>query len=113
MAASTQTGATKPLSPRPGQAKVRPIMTPAASDSAEASSLLRQRPFVLYWAAQMLSSLGFQAQAVTIAWQIYAIAGGAHQDVRHAAFAVGMIGLAQFLPMIALTLPAGELADRH
>ena len=88
-------------------------MTLAASDSAEASSLLRQRPFVLYWVAQMLSSLGFQAQAVTIAWQIYAIARNAHQDVRHAAFAVGMIGMAQFLPLFALTLPAGEFADRH
>ena len=49
---------------------------------------------------------------MTIAWQVYAIARLNH-DVRHAAFAVGMIGLAQFLPLFALTLTAGETADRH
>ena len=49
---------------------------------------------------------------MTIAWQVYAVARLSH-DVRQAAFAVGMIGLAQFLPVIALTLPAGEIADRY
>src|SRR5690606_15024286 len=34
-------------------------------------------------------------------------------SVPEAAFAVGMIGLAQFLPLFALTLTAGETADRH
>jgi MFS family permease len=60
-----------------------------------------------------LSSLGLQAQAVTIAWQVYAIARATRHDMRQAAFAVGMIGLAQFLPVIAMALPAGEMADRH
>ncbi|MDR3513623.1 MAG: MFS transporter [Caulobacteraceae bacterium] len=82
-------------------------------DPAEAPSLLRQQPFVLFWTGRVLSSLGQQAQAVTIAWQVYNIARDSHQDVRHAAFAVGMIGLAQFLPVVALTLPAGEMADRY
>ena len=34
-------------------------------------------------------------------------------SVAQAAFAVGMIGLTQFLPLFALTLVAGEAADRH
>jgi MFS family permease len=88
------------------------IMTAPVSDTAEAASLLRHRPFVLFWAARFLSSLGLQAQAVTIAWQVYSIARRGH-DVRAAAFAVGMIGLAQFLPVTALTLPAGEMTDRY
>lgn len=80
---------------------------------AEAPTLLRQRDFVLFWIARLFSSLGLQAQGVTIAWVVYNIARDAHQDVRHAAFAVGMIGLAQFLPVVALTLPAGAMADRR
>jgi MFS family permease len=89
-------------------------MSASTTDPAEAASLLRQRPFVLFWAARFLSSLGLQAQAVTIAWQVYTLARvGQHLDVRAAAFAVGMIGLAQFLPVVALTLPAGEMADRY
>jgi len=87
-------------------------MSSPVSDTAEAASLLRERPFVLFWAARFLSSLGLQAQAVTIAWQVYALARQG-QDVKGAAFAVGMIGLAQFLPVVALTLPAGEMSDRY
>jgi MFS family permease len=88
-------------------------MPSPATEPAEATSLLRQRPFVLFWIGRLFSSLGLQAQAVTIAWQVYNVSRDAHQDIRHAAFAVGMIGLAQFLPVVALTLPAGALADRH
>jgi MFS family permease len=68
---------------------------------------------MLFWAARLAASFGLQAQAVTIAWEVYAIARDAHQDIRRAAFAVGMIGLAQFIPVAAMTLPAGEMADRY
>jgi MFS family permease len=88
-------------------------MTAPTIDPPRASALIRQRPYVLFWIARLLSSLGLQAQAVTIAWQVYNIARDTHHDVRRAAFAVGMIGLAQFLPVVALTLPAGEIADRY
>ena len=74
--------------------------------------LLDQRPYVLYWASRFLSIIGGQAQTVTIAWQVYAVARQ-HEDVRLASFALGMIGLAQFLPVALLTLTAGETADRH
>ena len=88
-------------------------MTSTGTDTAdEASSLLRQRPFLFFWAARFLSGVGGQAQTITIAWQVYAIAR-LTSDVPHAAFAVGMIGLAQFVPLFALTLTAGETADRH
>ncbi len=49
---------------------------------------------------------------MTIAWQVYAIARQRH-SVQEAAFALGMIGLAQFLPLFALSLFAGDAADRH
>jgi MFS family permease len=75
-------------------------------------SLLRQRAFASLWAARFLGVLAGQIQGVTIAWQVYAIAR-LQGDVKHAAFAVGMVGLAQFLPLFALTLVAGEMADRR
>jgi MFS family permease len=75
-------------------------------------SLLRQRAYMLFLTSRFLGSVGGQAQTVTIAWQVYAIAR-VHGDVRQSAFALGMIGLAQFLPVVLLTLPAGEAADRH
>lgn len=87
-------------------------MSPPQIAPAQATSLLRRRSFVLFWIARLSSSLGLQAQAVTIGWQVYAIARLGH-GVRQAALAVGMIGLAQFLPLFILTLTAGEMADRH
>jgi MFS family permease len=87
-------------------------MSPPQIAPAQATSLLRRRSFVLFWIARLSSSLGLQAQAVTIGWQVYAIARLGH-GVRQAALAVGMIGLAQFLPVLLLTLPAGEMADRY
>ena len=88
-------------------------MPPDSLSPASGSvSLLRQRAYMFFLTGRVLGIIGGQAQTVTIAWQIYAIARR-HGDVRHAAFALGMIGLAQFLPVVLLTLPAGETADRY
>jgi MFS family permease len=76
------------------------------------SSLLHHRAYVLFWASRVLGGIGGQAQTVTLAWQVYAIAR-LHGGVRQSAFALGLIGLAQFLPVVLLTLIAGETADRH
>ena len=80
--------------------------------AAEAGSLWKQRFFLAFWASRFSSVIGVQVQGVALAWQIYAIARQ-HKDINHAAFAVGMIGLAQFVPLILLALTAGEIADRH
>jgi MFS family permease len=88
-------------------------MPPDSPSPASGSfSLLRERSYMMFWASRFLGIVGGQAQTVTIAWQVYAIAR-LHGDVRQGAFAVGMIGLAQFLPVILLTLAAGETADRY
>jgi MFS family permease len=84
-------------------------------DTASAESLaalLRQRPFVLFWTSRFLTVLGAQAQGVTIAWQVYAVARRS-ADVKQSALLLGMIGLAQFLPLFLLSLVAGDAADRH
>ena len=74
-------------------------------ESADANaSVMRHRPFRLFWLSRSLATLSFQALAVAVAWQIYSLSGRA-MDLAY-------VGLAQFLPMLLLTLPAGQLADR-
>jgi len=69
------------------------------------SSLARHPPFALFWASRALSAIAFNILAVAVGWQLYALTGSA--------FDLGLVGLAQFLPMVALTFVAGHVADRH
>src|SRR5436309_11062737 len=73
--------------------------------AAEPESILRHRPFVLYWSARTCASMGFQMLGVAVAWQMYALTGSA--------FDLGLVGLAQFLPAAAFMLVAGQVADRY
>jgi MFS family permease len=75
-------------------------------------ALLRERDFMLFWAERFISTLGVQIQSVAVGWQVYAIAR-LTRSVGESAFLVSMIGLAQFLPLLLLTLVAGETADRR
>lgn len=45
-----------------------------------------------------------QVQAVVVAWQVY--------DLTRNPLALAYVGLAQFLPMLCLLLPAGDMIDR-
>src|SRR3989338_5587260 len=74
--------------------------------------LLRHPDFGLFWAGMFAVNIAVQIEAVTIGWQIYSI-GRETMSIKESAFLVGMVGLAQFLPLFALTLWAGSLADRH
>jgi MFS family permease len=49
--------------------------------------------------------MAFQMLGVAVGWQIYAITGSAMY--------LGLVGLAQFLPMFLLTLVVGHVADRY
>ncbi len=67
---------------------------------------------MLFLAGRFFGTLATTSQSVVIAWEVYEIARQS-MSLAEAAFAVGMIGLVQFLPLFALTLVAGETADRH
>lgn len=75
-------------------------------------SLLSLRPYVLFLAGRFFGTLATGSQAVIIGWEVYEIARGG-MSIAEASFAVGMIGLVQFLPLFALTLVAGEAVDRY
>jgi len=77
----------------------------AAFECAAPPALPRNRAFQRFWGARVLSSLSFQMLAVAMGWHVYALT--------HSAFALGLVGLAQFLPMFALTLVVGHVADRY
>src|SRR5687768_11921699 len=75
-------------------------------------ALLGRPPYLLFVSGRFLGTLATGAQAVTLAWQVYETARQT-MPVEEASLTVGLIGLAQFLPLLALTLVAGETADRH
>ncbi len=65
---------------------------------------LRHRDFRRLWGGFLASGFATQMVAVAVGWQVYAI----HQS----AFDLGLIGLAEFIPLPLLALPAGQMADR-
>jgi hypothetical protein len=67
--------------------------------------LFKQRAFALFWAARFFSTLAVQAESVTIGWQVYTVARHT-QSVEQSAFLVGMVGLAQFVPLFLITFIA-------
>ena len=73
---------------------------------------LRYANFSLLLLARFLSSVAMLTQSVTLGWQVYSIARVDH-SIAYSSFLVGMIGLVQFVPMLALVLLAGETADRY
>ncbi|MFT9418619.1 MFS transporter [Acetobacter sp.] len=72
---------------------------------APSPSLLRHPGLAAVIGARALSAFAGQVQAVAVGWQVYALT--------HSAAALGFVGLAQFLPMVAFIFPAGHAADQH
>ena len=87
-------------------AESSPVAVPSARE------LLNERDYLLFWASRWAGSLAGQVQSVAMGWQMYALAR-LTRSVAESAFMVGMIGLAAFIPVFLLALPAGEIADRH
>ncbi|MET0295390.1 MAG: MFS transporter [Phenylobacterium sp.] len=87
-------------------------MTDATDAVPSARALLRERDYLLFWASRWTGALAAQIQSVAIGWQIYEIARRT-AGVEQSALVVGMVGLATFIPVFLLTLPAGETVDRY
>ncbi|QHT58527.1 MFS transporter [Paenibacillus lycopersici] len=68
------------------------------------SAVLGQPYYANYWLSRVLSGTSFQMLAVAIGWQMYELTGDA--------YSLGLVGLAQFLPMVLLTFVVGHVADR-
>jgi MFS family permease len=68
-------------------------------------TLLRHRPFVLFWLARFAVTASYQMLIVAVAWQLYALTGDP--------FDLGLIGLIQFIPAMLLFLVVGHVTDRY
>lgn len=66
-------------------------------------AVLRLPEFRLYISARLCITLAMQIQAVIVGWQIY--------DISRDALSLGLIGLAEAIPSIIVSLYAGYLAD--
>ena len=69
------------------------------------------RDYRLYWFARLFSTIAQMAMVIVIGWQVYDIARET-MSLEKAALQLGFIGLVQFVPLFALTLVTGWVADR-
>ncbi|WP_374623247.1 MFS transporter [Devosia sp.] len=72
--------------------------------SSAAPSVLRLPAFRHFLASRALSSMAFQGASVAIGWLVY--------DRTRNPFDLGLVGLAQFVPMLLLTFLVGHVADQ-
>jgi MFS family permease len=62
------------------------------------------RSFNFFLSTRLLGTAANEMLLVALSWQMYGLTGNA--------FDLGLVGLLQFLPTLAFTIPAGQLADR-
>lgn len=65
---------------------------------------LRIPGFRRYLTGHLIGTFGFQMQGVAVGWELY--------ERTRSALALGLVGLAQVIPLILFFLPAGHLVDR-
>tara|TARA_R110000868_G_scaffold6550_3_gene37022 strand:- start:10169 stop:11425 length:1257 start_codon:yes stop_codon:yes gene_type:complete len=74
-------------------------------------AVFRHDAFLRYWIMRQAVSAARQMMAVAIGWQVYDIARET-RSVEESALLLGLVGLAQFAPVLFLSLVGGQAADR-
>ena len=74
-------------------------------DTHKDGRLLAHGAFMRFWVARLVSTMGLQMMVLALGWLMYEITADAWD--------LGLLGLYQFLPALALSLFAGQFADRH
>jgi MFS family permease len=77
--------------------------SPAQKTGDSPYALFRNRDFCLYLIGRFIGIFGLQMLSVAVDWEIY--------ERTHSALALGFVGLSQMVAIVALTLPAGYIAD--
>src|SRR5262244_4461926 len=67
---------------------------------------LRHRSFRLLWSSQLVSMAGSMMQTAAILWHVSLLVPASHRGL-----ALGMVGLVRIVPIVALSLVAGVVAD--
>ena len=69
-----------------------------------AAPLYRDRDLSIFLSCRFLSTIAMMVQSVAVGWQVY--------DIARDPLSLGLVGLAEFVPMVLLVLPAGDIVDR-
>src|SRR5580698_11366872 len=80
-------------------------MTDLLATVKSTAPLFHHRPFRLLFTTRTAANTANQMQSVAVGWLIY--------DITGSALALGLIGLVQFIPPLALSLIAGQVIDRY
>src|SRR3954462_11071840 len=78
---------------------------PAAGRGHDPYAAFRFADFRRYMLAGTILTIGGQMQSVAGGWELY--------ERTRSGTALGLVGLAQFLPVLVLALPAGHVDDRY
>jgi MFS family permease len=76
----------------------------AAVDPTSRWAAFRNAAFMRYWLSRLAATFAVQIQTVAVGWQVY--------DLTRNPLDLGLVGLSQFLPALALVLVTGAVADR-
>ncbi len=87
------------------------MATPPPLFSAEPKTAFGYPQYRFYWSARLASTIASTLLVVVLGAHVYDIARET-MSITEASFWLGLVGLAQFLPLFALTLVAGYVADR-
>jgi MFS family permease len=88
-----------------GPASVLEVSPPYAPPLLRGFLALRHRDFRLYYVGQFVSLTGTWMQSLAQSWLVLTITGSA--------FALGLVGAIQFLPVLFLAPLGGAIADRY
>ena len=80
-------------------------MASQTNSSHDPYAALREGNFRLLLTGQLITSLTGQMVSFAIAWELWLRT--------HSAFALGLVGLVQVVPIILLALPGGHVADQY
>ena len=78
---------------------------PAPTPKHDAYAVLKSGDFRLFLTFRFFTTIAFQMQGIIVGWQMY--------ELTKDPLALGLIGLAEALPNIAVALFAGHAADRY
>ncbi|MBK2942473.1 MFS transporter, partial [Klebsiella pneumoniae] len=79
----------------------------------EPSSPLQIGDYRRYWLARFMAVFATMSMVVLLGYQLYEVARDDYgMSVAEASFQLGLLGLAQFIPLFLLTPVAGLAADR-
>ncbi len=84
------------------------------TETAASPHPLSFRDYRLFWLARFCAVLATTGMIVVIGYQFYDVARTDYgMSIREAAFQLGLLGAAQFIPLAILTPVAGWVADRY